>query len=85
LERHCESKQENPTAPDKDRFYWKSGCFQIDPRMTLFSAQLLISLLILIFCLSKLYKSDTCEAQSLYGNIIITLVGLWMPSPLNIG
>lgn len=61
---------------------WKSCCFVIDKRMFLFCAQLSISLIILLFCVFKLYKSDTCEAQSLYGNMLITLLGLWMPSPL---
>ena len=62
--------------------YWKSCCSTVDPRMFLFSAQLAISLLILIFCVVKLLQSDSCETQSLYGNILITLLGLWMPSPM---
>lgn len=86
-----ESSDSHPRLPRRvdisrqmsDSFMWKSGCFRVDPRMFLFSAQLIISLMILGFCLVKLFYSDTCEAQALYGNIVITLIGLWMPSPLH--
>lgn len=85
-----DGSDDEPMLPKRIRFdrspsdfMWKSGCFRVDPRMFLFSAQLLISLMILTFCLVKLFYSDTCEAQQLYGNIVITLIGLWMPSPLN--
>jgi hypothetical protein len=61
---------------------WRSCCFELDSRMILFTCQYSISIFILLFCLGKLWVSDTCESQSLYGNIVITLIGLWMPSPM---
>lgn len=58
------------------------GHTKIDGRFFLFLAQFAVSMLILSFCCYKLRYLDTCDAQSLYGNIIITLMGLWMPSPI---
>ena len=62
---------------------WKSCCFVIDARFTLFTAQLLITLPALAFCMVELYRSNgKCEAVAFYGNFLSTLVGLWMPSPI---
>lgn len=66
-------------------FLWKTSCRKIDPRMFLFCAQLTITLMVLLFAMSKLFVSDRCEEQMLYGNMVITIVGLWMPSPLSSG
>jgi len=61
---------------------WRSACFTIDPRFTTFVCQFVISFVALALCVFKLRETDTCEAQSFYGNILTTLLGLWMPSPL---
>ena len=68
---------------DSPPFFWQSACLKkIDPRMFLFCSQFIISIMIRSFCIMKLWKTDSCEAQSLYGNMVITIIGLWMPSPL---
>lgn len=68
--------------PKKIPFMWQSGCMRIDPRCTVFTCQFVISFFALTLCGIKLYESDSCETQSFYGNILTTLIGLWMPSPL---
>ncbi len=77
-------QEETTVQPRKKepRYLWRSGCMELDSRFVIFAAQFLISLLILVFCATKLTRLDTCEAQSLYGNIILTLMGVWMPSPI---
>ena len=73
----------NKQSDTKDRpKLWISGCFRIDPRVLIFSTQLIITMCILVLCITKLGINDTCENHAFYGNIVMTIVGLWMPSPL---
>lgn len=67
----------------KKPFFWRSACFTLDPRFTIFVCQFFISFIVLVLCVLKLIDSDTCEVQSFYGNILTTVIGLWMPSPLS--
>jgi len=76
-------KEEAKLERIKRRYEWRSCCFSVDARFTVFSAQFLITFLVLILCLLELHRSNgSCEAVSFYGNVLTTLVGLWMPSPL---
>lgn len=85
---HSESKTEiDPLVREartpRKPFFWRSGCFALDPRFTIFACQFLISFTVMVTCVLKLISSDTCETQSFYGNILTTMIGLWMPSPLS--
>jgi hypothetical protein len=67
----------------RKKYTWKSCCFQLDARFTVFSAQFLLTFMVLLLCLVELHRSNgSCEAVSFYGNVLTTLIGLWMPSPL---
>lgn len=67
----------------KRRYEWKSCCFAIDARFTVFSAQFILTFMALTLCLVELHRSNgSCEAVGFYGNVLTTLIGLWMPSPL---
>jgi hypothetical protein len=70
-------QEEEPAATG-----WRSACFTLDPHFTTFVCQFIISFAALVLCVSQLWVSDSCESQSFYGNILTTLLGLWMPSPL---
>lgn len=67
----------------KNPFYWRSCCFKLDPRFTIFTCQFVMSLLVLLLCVAQLHRNNgNCESTSFYGNILTTILGLWMPSPL---
>ena len=62
---------------------WKSCCFSLDARFTVFMAQFTLSAAALLLCCVELHRSNgKCEAVAFYGNVLTTLIGLWMPSPL---
>ena len=63
-------------------FYWHSCCFKCDPRIVVFCCQGCVSFVTLALCVGKLVCDNSCETQSFYGNILMTIIGLWMPSPL---
>jgi hypothetical protein len=67
----------------KRPFFWQSACFRVDPRFAIFAVQFIISCCVLGVCVGKLILEDSCETQSFYGNILMTMIGLWMPSPLS--
>lgn len=76
-------KEEVKIEKLKRRYEWKSCCFSIDARFTVFSAQFLLTFMVLMLCIIELHRSNgSCEAVSFYGNVLTTLIGLWMPSPL---
>ena len=61
--------------------HWQSCCFVIDRRATKFFAQLIISFLIMVFCIVMLIRNETCESQQLYSGILMTIIGIMLPSP----
>lgn len=73
---------EKSSIKRKIPFYWESCCFKCDPRIVVFLCQCIVSFFTLILCMFKLFTDDSCEIQSFYGNILMTMIGLWMPSPL---
>lgn len=64
-------------------YFWRSACFDLDPRFTVFACQFIISFVVLALSVIKLMNNDTCPTQSFYGTILSTLIGIWMPSPLS--
>lgn len=62
---------------------WRSCCFRLDVGFTVFAAQFILSACALALCCIELHRSDgKCEIVAFYGNVLTTLIGLWMPSPL---
>ena len=60
---------------------WRSCCFTADKRVIVFISQLLISLLVICFCLRQLIYSTTCETDQLYTGLLSLILGTWLPSP----
>ena len=65
-----------------ERFIWKSCCLEVDRRAVIFFSQLSISLTIIIFCLIQLWTHhDDCDKNQLYSNMLMMIVGVWIPQP----
>lgn len=86
--RHIQSSPRRLTTQDSEvsittrRFQWKSCCFKIDKRVFVFSSQLIISIIILIFSMVQLMgEHGNCEGSAPYLTLISTLIGYWLPSP----
>lgn len=75
-------KQDSIVSVSTRRFQWKSCCFKIDKRVLVFSSQLIISIIILIFSMVQLIgEHGNCEGSAPYLTLISTLIGYWLPSP----
>ena len=59
-------------------YLWRSCCLEMDSRALLFFSQLVISLLVLIFCIYEIAVSDDAQWAKMTGTFII---GVWLPSP----
>ena len=57
-----------------------SGC-TLDKRATIFFSQLLIALIIILFCIYQLIHSESCERDSLYSSILTLVLGVFLPNP----
>ncbi len=57
--------------------YWKSCCIQVDRRAVKFFSQLIISLLIIVFCLFQLYNIPKCDAGE-YLSLLTMILGVWV-------
>ena len=60
---------------------WQSCCITLDKRATLFFSQLLISVIIVVFCVSMLVYNQDCATFSRYSPLITFMVGVWLPQP----
>lgn len=60
---------------------WRSGCFSFDARAVRFFAQLIISLLVLCFCLYMLAKNEDPDKQIFYSSTVTGIIGIWTPAP----
>ncbi len=67
------------TIPSVD--YWQSCCMRINKDAIMFFTRAFFTLLVMAFCMIELYYSDTCETQTLYTGILMTCVGVWLPTP----
>jgi hypothetical protein len=61
--------------------HWQSCCMTIDRRATRYFTQLGIAIMIITFCIVQLIRNETCESQSLYSGILMTVIGVMLPSP----
>ena len=59
-------------------YLWRSCCVEMDSRALLFFSQLVISLLVLIFCIYEIATLGESQWAQMTGTFII---GVWLPSP----
>ena len=60
----------------------KSCCMTMDIRAVKFFSQLGISICILGLCISQLViHYDDCNSNQMYSNILMMLIGVWVPAP----
>jgi hypothetical protein len=61
---------------------YKSCCILVDKRALLFFSQLSISITTLIVCVYQLITHyDNCDNNQLYSNILMMILGVWVPQP----
>ena len=60
---------------------WKSCCLVMDKTAVLFFAQLVITLIIMTFCIVQLARGVPCEDKTYYTSTITLLLGVWVPQP----
>jgi hypothetical protein len=59
---------------------WKSCCLRVDRRAVQFFSQLVISLLIITFCLFQLHHLPKCESGE-YLSLLTMVLGTWIEAP----
>ena len=61
---------------------YKSCCGgNTDRRLLQFYSQLTFSLITVIFSVTKLALSTSCDQDSLYSGLLMIVIGTWLPSP----
>ncbi len=61
---------------------WKSCCFEIDARVFQFIAILIISVMVISFCMFQLiYHAKTCPEQQMYMSTLTLVIGVFVPNP----
>lgn len=81
--RTLETKNNIEQKDNLERYIWRSCCgMMIDKRVLLFSCQASISIMTLILCVYMLitYQAD-CDSNQLYSNILMMILGVWLPQP----
>ena len=59
-------------------YLWRSCCLEMDSRALLFFSQLVISLIVLAFCIYEIVTSGDSQWAQMTATFII---GVWLPSP----
>lgn len=75
---------ENPqplSNPYDDENHWDSCCLRIDKRALLFFSQLLISLIVIFFCIYQLVVSPNCDSKTPFMGLLTLVVGVHLPQP----
>ena len=64
-------------------YIWRSCCgLETDKRILLFSCQASISIITLSLCVYMLIThQDDCDSNQLYSNILMMILGVWLPKP----
>lgn len=62
----------------RDAHLWRSCCVEMDSRALLFFSQLLISLIILLFCVWRISRTDDAQWAKMTATFVI---GVWLPAP----
>ena len=52
-----------------------------DSRLLKYVFQMLLIMLVVVFCISMLLVNESCEAQATYTGILTLLIGLVLPGP----
>jgi len=60
---------------------WKSACLIVDKEMVEYMTKLMISLIIIAFCIFKLVHDNSCEGQQAYLGLMTLVIGVWLPCP----
>lgn len=60
---------------------WKSCCFEVDKNAVLFFSQLIISILVMLFCIAKLVTGASAEDKPYLQSTLTFLCGAWLPQP----
>ena len=70
------------TKNNKD-YIWQSCCgLKADKRILLFRCQASISIITLTLCVYMLITyQDDCDSNQLYSNILMMILGVWLPQP----
>ena len=60
---------------------WKSCCFTLDRKATVYFSQLFVCVGIIFFCCLQMVRLENCEAQQLYSSLLTMVIGILIPSP----
>jgi hypothetical protein len=60
---------------------WRSACFTLDKRATIFFTQIGIIVMVMAFAIYQLLSTPSCEGQQAYLGLLTLLLGLVVPSP----
>ena len=60
----------------------RSCCFELDRKATVYFSQLIICVMLMVFCMVQLVMKDECEAQQIYIGLLTMVIGLVLPSPM---
>ena len=68
-----------------DQNDWHSCCARrpSDKRLLVFSANLTISIMLLIFSMIRLVENIPSDEKAFYCSIVSLIVGIWIKSPLS--
>ena len=60
---------------------WNSCCLKMDRQAVVFFSQLSVSIGIIVFCMTRLVYSESCERDTLYSSTMLFVTGLVLPNP----
>jgi hypothetical protein len=66
---------------EQDHREWRSCCLIIDKFMLQFIAQVLVCVLVILFCMFMLFEKDDCSDQQLYMSTLTLVLGVFVPHP----
>jgi len=67
---------------ENENFYRCCSGTKSDKRVIEFFSKFVICVIVLMFCIVQLYvHHDNCNSNSLYGNILSMILGLFLPTP----
>ena len=70
-----------PPLGNDDENHWDSCCLRIDKRAVLFFTQVLISLIIIFFCIYQLIVLPDCDTKTPFMGLLTLVVGVHLPQP----
>jgi hypothetical protein len=60
---------------------WKSCCFTLDKRSTIFFSTYSMSLILVFFCIFKLSGNLSCAEQNTWVGLMTMVIGIYMRAP----